>query len=323
MKVLNNDLKTKEFKPIYLLYGSETYLKRQFKQRFREAILPEDDSMNYAYYEGKAVSVPDIIDLCNTMPFFAKHRLVILENSGLFSSSGAELAEFVKNIPDSVILLMIENEVDKRSKLFKAIKDKGHIEELSSQDASMLKRWIASLLKQESKVISVDAVDYLITNVGVQMELLKNEIDKLISYTSDRNEVTKDDIDAVCIKQIQNHIFEMVEAVANKNQVRALQLYHDLLTLREPPMRILSLLTRQYRILLQVKDMSRMGIGKQEIAKQVGVPPYFINKYMDQSKKYQMFQIHNMLAFSAELEESIKIGNVKDQLAVELFIVGI
>jgi len=322
MKELNQDLKTKEFKSVYLLYGTESYLKRQFKHRFKEAIIPSDDTMNYSYYEGKKVSIPEVIELCNTMPFFAERRFVILENSGLFSAAGADLATFVQNLPESIVLMFIEHEVDKRCKLYKAIKDKGHVEELSAQDPAMMKRWIVSLLKKEGKQITISTTDYLLSYAGVEMELLKHELDKLISYIGKREEITKQDIDTVCVKQIQNHIFEMVEAVANQNHNKALSLYHDLLLLREAPLRILSLLTRQYRILIQVKDLVRTNTSRPDIAKHVGVPSYFIGKYIEQCNKYPMHQLKHKLYSSAELEEAIKIGNIKDQMAVEMFIVG-
>ena len=82
MKSLNEDIKTGQFKSIYLLYGEEEYLKKQYKGRLTRAMLPEGDRVNYAYYEGKGIPVPEIIDLAETMPFFAERRLIVIEDSG-------------------------------------------------------------------------------------------------------------------------------------------------------------------------------------------------------------------------------------------------
>lgn len=82
MKSLNEDLKTGNFKQIYLLYGEEAYLKKQYKERFIKAMLPEGDTMNYAYYEGKNTDIKEVIDLAETLPFFSERRLIVFENTG-------------------------------------------------------------------------------------------------------------------------------------------------------------------------------------------------------------------------------------------------
>ena len=88
MKNLNEDLKTGKLKQAYLLYGEENYLKRQYKERITKALLGEDDTMNYAYYEGKGINLKEVIDLAETLPFFAERRLIVFENTGLFKSAG-------------------------------------------------------------------------------------------------------------------------------------------------------------------------------------------------------------------------------------------
>ena len=82
MKNLNADLKSGQFKQVYLLYGEEGYLKKQYKDRFIKAMLPDGDTMNYAYYEGKNTDVKEVIDLAETLPFFAERRLIVFENTG-------------------------------------------------------------------------------------------------------------------------------------------------------------------------------------------------------------------------------------------------
>lgn len=91
MKNLNEDLKTGNIKQAYLLYGEEAYLKKQYRDRLTKAVLPEGDTVNYAHYEGKGINVPEIIDLAETIPFFAEKRLIVMEDSGLFKNADAKL----------------------------------------------------------------------------------------------------------------------------------------------------------------------------------------------------------------------------------------
>ena len=117
VKNLQEDIKTGKFKNAYLLFGEEAYLKIQYKEKLIHALNPDDDTMNFTKYEGKGIEVREMIDLCETMPFFADKRLVIMENTGFLKSSNDELADYIKHIPDYLVIVMVEKDVDKRNKV--------------------------------------------------------------------------------------------------------------------------------------------------------------------------------------------------------------
>lgn len=321
MKSLNEDLKTGKFKQIYLLYGEEAYLKKQYKERFIKAMLPEGDTMNYAYYEGKNTDIKEVIDLAETLPFFAERRLIVFENTGFFKSAGADLADYIGDMPDTTYFIFIESEVDKRSRLYKAVKAKGHIVELGVQDENTLRRWVQGLVKKEHKTMEPGDIVYFLNKVGTDMENITKELEKLVCYAMDRDALTREDIDAVCVTQITSHIFEMVNAVAEKNQRKALDLYYELLALKEPPMRILFLLTREYRILFHVKALLKQGYGRKEIASKAGLHPFAAGRYMDQAKRFHTRELRAAIEEGADIEQRVKTGLLTDHLAVELFLV--
>lgn len=321
MKNLNEDLKSGQFKQVYLLYGEEAYLKKQYKARFIKAMLPEGDTMNYACYEGKNTDIREVIDLAETLPFFAERRLIVFEDTGFFKSSGGDLADYIGEMPDTTYFIFIENEVDKRSKLYKAVKAKGYIAELGVQDESTLRRWIQGLVAKEGSQMAPADITYFLNKVGTDMENIIKELEKLFCYAIDRDKLTREDIDAVCTTQITNHIFEMVNAVAAKQQRRALDLYYDLLALKEPPMRILFLLIREYRMLFQVKALMQQGCTKKEIAARAGIHPFAAGRYMEQAKKFRLEELRDVMEEGADTEERVKTGFLTDSLAVELFLV--
>ena len=214
MKNLNEDIKTGNFKQAYLLYGEEAYLKKQYKDRLTKAMLPEGDTVNYAYYEGKGINPGELIDLAETMPFFAERRLIVVENSGYFKNAVPELADYIKTMPVTACFLFVENEVDKRNRLYKAVKDKGRIVEMARQDEKTLLYWIAGNVKKEGRQIKETTARYLISRAGTDMENLEKEMEKLFSYTLGKSEITIQDIDDICTSQVTNQIFAMVEAVA-------------------------------------------------------------------------------------------------------------
>lgn len=321
MKSLNEDLKTGNFKQVYLLFGEENYLKKQYKDRLTKALISDGDTMNYAYYEGKGIDVKEIIDLSETMPFFSERRLIVIENSGFFKNATTELAEYMKEIPETTYFIFVETELDKRGKMFKAVKDKGRIVELARQDEKTLVRWIYGNVKKEGKQIAESTIYYLVSKCGTDMENLQKEMEKLFCYTLNNDVINMEDIDAICTTQITNEIFDMVNAVAEKKQKRALDRYYNLLALKEPAMRILYLLSRQFRLLMEVKEMAGEGYDKKTIASKAGLHPYAVGKYIEQSRSFSQEELRKILEESVDIEERVKTGRLGDVLAVELFIV--
>ena len=116
MKMLIEDIKNKQFKNIYLLTGEEIYLRNQYRKRLREALLDPEDTMNYASFEGKNINPKEVIDLAETMPFFADRRVIEISDSGFAKNACPELAEYIPEIPDRTCIILTESEVDKRGK---------------------------------------------------------------------------------------------------------------------------------------------------------------------------------------------------------------
>ncbi len=321
MKNLNEDLKTQNFKQIYLLYGEEGYLKKVYKDRLTNGIMGQTDQFNYNYYEGKGISVMEVIDLAETMPFFAPRRLIVIENSGFFKNASVELAEYMKVVPDSTFFVFIESEIDKRGKLYKSVKDKGCVVELGTQDSQTLYRWIGNMFKKEGLRVEEKTVRYLVEKVGDDMQRLQGEVEKIVCYTLGRDIVTIADVEAICVTQISNQIFDMVNAVADKKQRQALEYYYELLALKEPPMRILFLLARQFRLLHQVKSFDGQGYGNKEIGSKLGIQPFVVGKYMVQAKRFKISDIRAIIEDAIDTEYAIKTGRLTEKLGVELFIV--
>lgn len=321
MKSLQEDIKTGNFKQIYLLFGEEAYLRQQYKEKLVKALNPNEDTMNFSRYEGKGIEVKEIIDLCETMPFFADRRVILIENSGFFKNKCEDLAEYLKELPDYAVLLFVETEVDKRSKMFKTVKSSGRAMEFAKQDEKTLMRWAAGILAREGRKITQRDMELLLTKTGTDMGNLRMELEKLITYTDGRDVVTGEDIEEICTTQTTNKIFDMVRAVTEKNQKRALDLYYDLLTLKEPPMRILFLLAKQFRQLLLTKQLSGEGASQSEIASRLGVPSFAVRNIASCARPYSVEELEEAVKDFVDSEEAVKTGRLGDVLSVELLII--
>lgn len=319
MQTLNQDLKEGSFRPVYLLYGEETFLVNSYKNRLKEAILG-DDTMNFSYYEGKGIDVNEVIRQADTMPFFAEKRLILVENSGFFKTSSEALASYLPEMPETSCMIFVETQVDKRNKLYKKVKDLGYAAELGRQNSSQLARWAGGILAREGKKITGKTMELFLSMAGDDMENIRMELEKIVSYTMGREVVTDKDVKEICTVQVTNRIFDMVAAIVNGQTKKAMDLYEDLLTLKEPPMRILFLIARQFNQLLQVKELMAKGFDKGVIASKMKLQPFVVGKIMTQTRLFSRDEILECVRFCVELEEAVKSGQLQDSLAVELFI---
>ena len=300
------------------------------KKALKDALVSPDDSLNYSYFEGTSTQVGEVVDLVNTMPFMSDHRLVLCENTGwLAGENGLSddrytmLTDSLSNIGEDVVFVMCEEKVDKRSKLFKFLTKNGSSEEFAKETEETLKKWIAGYLGNSGKKITAAAAEYLLTEVGNDMTLLSLEMEKLIAWCLERNEVTINDIDTVCTHQVNGKIFDMITAISEHRQKEALALYYDLLTLRESPFHIQSLLVRQYNNLLAVRDGLDRNYSYMMIADKTGIKDWLVKKMAYIAKKMSLIKIEEAIEACAKAEEDIKTGNMVDVLAIELLIISL
>lgn len=323
MRQINEDIKKGSFRQAYLLYGEERYLRRQYRDKLRKALCEEGDTMNTHFYEGKDLPIGEIVDLAETLPFFADRRVIFITDSGLFKSGGEKMAEYLSNPSETTFFVFTESEVDKRSKLYKTVQSRGYAAEFAEQDENTLKRWVAGILAKEGMKIAESTVALFLSKTGTDMENIQMELEKLVCYCMGREVVTAQDVEAVCTVRVSNHIFDMINAIAAGEQRQALELYYDLLALKEPPMRILFLIARQCNMLLQVRELKSKGFDNRAISSKVGVPPFVAGKYVAQAAKFKTATLRRAVETCVEAEEAVKTGRMNDKMSVEILILSV
>ncbi len=341
MAIVSNDIKTKNFKRVYLLYGEQDYLRLHYKNALKSAIVREGDNFNYSYFEGKGIDANAVFDTILTVPFMAEKRLVIVENSGWFggrqSKSGKDeeaagseddskdngdiVLKIINSVPEETVLVFVESAVDKRKKSFQAVTKAGVSEEYSHRTDEQLMGWLAGIAKASGKNITASTANYILDECGRDMITLKNEMDKLTAYTYDRDVITVKDVDAVCSREVNEKIFDMIDAMAANNQKAALKVYFDLLILRESPFFILSLLSKQFRQMLAIKDGLNRNESLNDIKYRLSLKDYPANKMSGQVRRMTYSGIKARVEACAKTETDIKSGNIIDRIGVELLII--
>jgi DNA polymerase-3 subunit delta len=163
-------------------------------------------------------------------------------------------------------------------------------------------------------------MEFFLSKTGDDMENIRMELEKLVSYTMGRDVITDQDVEEICTARVTNKIFDMVAAIATKKTRQAMELYEDLLTLKEPPMRILFLIARQFNQILQVKELMAQGMDRGTIASRLKMQPFVVGKVMPQARTFSREQILSYVNLCVDVEEAVKTGRLNERLAVELMI---
>lgn len=322
MKNINQHIQTNQIQTCYLLFGKEDYLKNQYREKLVNALASPEDNMNVSRFYGAGCSPREILDIANTMPFFAQKRVIVVENSTLFKKTPEQFEKELENLPASSHIIFVERDIDKRNRLYKWIQKNGYVCDMDTPDDKMLVSWIKNLCKEEQKTMEDAAIFYFIEHMGTDMMLLRNEFEKLVCYKANASVITIEDVQEICVSQAVGKMFAMLDAIGNRNRKQALLLYRDLLALREAPIGILRMLLRHYNILLQMSDLMKEGKNNKEIAAACSIPPFSVKKYAAQAGLYSFEKLYQMVEQCQDTEQMIKSGRVKDMVGVELLIVG-
>ena len=326
MKELKKQWKNGEFGRCYLFYGAETYLLKEYEATLTKAILPEGtEMMNHDIFEEKRATASAIMDASETFPFLNDKRLVTVRNSEFFQKGGRKeeaerLKEYLADLPESVCLLFVEEKVEKTSALYKAVVKYGQAVEFKKLTEKDLGTWIKKICKDHGVQMSESVLGLFLQTVDHDMENIEGELLKLISYKGEETEVKAEDIRAVCTVSLEARVFDLVKAVAEKRPEKAVQIYRTLLCLKESPYMVLSLITRQFRFILETKLFSEQGLPNEAIASKLEIRDFAVKEYLRQSKRFQTEVWKEAMKDCLETDLNIKMGKAAEETAVELLI---
>ncbi len=326
MKVLKDDIKKKEFKKCYLIYGGENFIRQTYLNRIKSTVVTGGFSeMNIDIFE-EPDDINTVIDAIQTLPFMSDKRLVIVKNSKLFKAGKKNdseiMAETIKNISESTCVVFVEEEADKRIKLFKTIEKEGHVALCKTLEGAELYAWAEKEFYKKGVKINRKQTIYFFNIIGNGIENAYSEIEKLSAYKGTNSVVEESDIDEVCTKSAETKIFEMVAAIGKRDTDTALKIYRQLLFMREQPIGILSMIARQFRLILQSGIFLSHGKSISDIAAITGQRDFVIKQCVLQSKNFTSDMLKNALRDCVKSDFSIKSGIIDAETAVEILIVN-
>lgn len=340
----NETLRSGDLRRVYLLCGEQAYLRLQNRDKLVKTLMGDGDAMNLSRFTGSEVTARELIETAQTLPFFADRRVLVLENTGLLSPKSAsksvtgsktaasiseeadKIASFIPQIPDTTSIVFVEENVDKRGKLYKAIvrsrKEKaGEILECATPGESDLRAWAGGIFRKNGFSVSGRTLALFLEYTGEDMQNIAGEAEKLCCYCLGGREITEQAIRDVCSPRIKDRIFDMIEAIAMRDRKKALGIYMELCALRTAPQVILSLMRRQFDQLVKIKELSG-SMPDGEIASRVGVPAFVISKkYKPALRMYDTAELVAALDACITADQESKSGKIDAGIAVEMIIV--
>ena len=331
---------------LYILHGEDEFTRSEKLAKWKEKLGdPTIASLNTTVLDGRRVGLTEIIQACDALPFMGKRRLVIVDDfwSRFEPRKGRRpkveqpqispaddafvkgLLEYLPRLPETTRLVFVESQsLQKANPVFSVVpsdEERVYIKEYRPPSEGSLNRWIERRMRAKGGTITSPAAQELARFVGMDLRTLDQELDKLLAHSNFQRPVTVDDVhNLVSAKQLAD-IFDLVDAIGMRRGKLAMRSLHELLDGGAPPMYLLSMIERQFRILLQTKELQAQGAKVTQMQDALGIRHAFIiEKGLRQARNYSMERLESIYAELAEVEQDIKTGEISDLLALDVLV---
>lgn len=318
---------------IYAVYGDVPELIEREIHKIIEAYLkgePKDD-FNYTKYNLYETHFNQIIEEAMTLPFFSNKKVVLVQNAYIFTGEKVakeqqlnvdSVIEFIEKYNHQTLIIFQVNasKLDERKKLVKTLKKHAKIKKVEQMSEQEIKQWIHTYLNENYKEIKQDALDEFLTLTGIHHQMIVQELEKLLLYIGERPHINIEDIKTIVNRSLEQNVFLLTEYIQNGNKSKAIQLMKDLIQLKEEPIKLLALITSNYRLYYQSLILNQKGYTEQQISKTVGVHPYRVKLALRQARNYPLESLLNTINACAETDYQLKSSYLDKTLILELFI---
>ncbi len=323
-KKLKEKIKSGDVNGLYLFTGEEKYGRKlavkELRKHFEDAGF---DEFNINVFEGGDFSPETLADYVRTYPVMSDKKIAIVRNSGVFKSPSAELKavaeDIIKDLPDYITIIFDEDNIDGRSGLVKKIKSGGLFCEFKFKTQGELAVWCRKTAAEAGIEISDENASHLVFVCDEGMENLKNETEKLVAYCREKGKIEKSDIDKIVRKSLKNRIFDMLDAITEKRSDDVYLMLDELMQLKEEPVKIIALISRQVIMLLKTAALAEDG-KENETASVLKLHPFIAKKYIMNARAVPPHIHSERLMRCLEADESVKSGISSPKSALELLI---
>jgi len=322
----------------YILHGDDEFSRSETLADLKRKLGdPTWLDLNTTVLEGRKLTLDELQHACDAIPFFGDRRLVIVE--GLLArldprgdeavdqnepnTLADQLIDYLGRLPESTRLVFLESRALSKSNPVlkyagKQGKDQAYVREFAPLKKHEISGWIQKRVKSKAGAIQPTAVAQLEAYLGNDLRLLDQEIEKLLTYTGGERAITEIDVRQMVNSVREASVFEMVDAIAARDRRRALNLLHELLDDGQAPLFLLTMIVRQFRILMQLRELSAQGEGPEAIRARLGLHPFVVEKGLRQARHFSLAQLDVIYDALLATDTAIKTGQSDPILALDL-----
>ncbi len=322
-------LKTGELAPLYLLLGTEYYFMEQFKRALFERL--GDDSENINEFDLREISIQQVINDLETLPFFTDRNVSIGENPVFLLGTNekipvshdlATFEAYIKNpAPYSTFILLAPYEkLDKRKKIVKLLLKHAQVIDCQPIKGHTLRKWVEQLLKAQNIQMTEKALLRFEAEFGPNLHLLQKEIEKMAHYIGEGGTIDEEQLMEIMSSSVEQTAIELADSVLNNNLPKAIKIYQQLIKLNEDPIAMIALLSYQFRTILQVKLLAEKGVSQQQMARMMKAHPFVIKKAAERIHRYDKETLYTIMNELAETDHLIKRGKMQKEIAFEILL---
>jgi DNA polymerase-3 subunit delta len=323
----------------YILYGQDDFSLYQAVKQIKASLGDwEMVATNTTSLDGQHLTLNELSDKCGTVPFLSSYRLVIVDGllgyfevkrskpqarkkgkSGNGLGEWENLAAYIEHMPETTVLVLVDGEVQSQNPLLKKLEPLAEVRTFPLLRGKDLKTWIRQRVKGEGGDITPQAVDLLAELIGGDLWAMNGEIQKLLLYSQERP-ISEDDVRQLTSHVQEASIFTLVDAVAEGRTELAQRILHRLYRDGVAPAYILTMITRQFRLIAQARDLEN-GLSRLQIQERLGLKAsYVLDKTLSQAKLYDLEGVKRAYDKLLETDLAIKTGKYGEKLALELLV---
>lgn len=316
----------------FIFHGQDEFTQRETLAELRTSLGdPAMVELNTSTFDGRSVRLEELQNACRAFPFLADKRLVIVE--GLLERIGGRgrererdtLLDFLPELPPTTRLVFLEREtLPVRNRFIQLAKESpiGFEKAFDVPSGPMLERWIQKRVETLGGTIHPHAAALLASNAGDtgSLRLLETEIEKLLAYTKLERPIQAADVDLLTPYATQAGIFELVDAIGQRRAKRASSLLQEKLEAGEDPFYLFSMITRQIRLLIQVKEKSEQGLWQNDIGRAINQSSFIVGKLYPQTRNFELAQLEEIHRQLLDIDVAIKTGRTTPVVALELLV---
>ena len=313
----------------YIFHGDDTHSQ---KETLDELLTRLGDramlELNTTRFSG-TVNLGRLRQACDSIPFLAKRRIVIVENGLAQNDSRAfvdQLIDYLPHLPEFTRLIFLESQPlrsNHRLLTFAEKQESGFVRAFVRPEGRALERWVQQKVEKQGGEIEPRAVQLLVSSSGNDLALLTLEIEKLVLYTMGRGPITPEDVAALCPHVAEASIFDLVDALGTRDGKTAATLLQTKLNEGADPFYLFAMIVRQFRLLIQVKELAGNGQRPPAIAGNLKMHSFVAGKIYQQSQHFTLPQLEQVYDHLLQTDVGVKTGKADMVTSLNLLVAGL